>query len=255
MAAPNEADLRAGVTPGVNIVARVPAPSGQGELLLDENGGVYDTGGQSFAGSYQGLAPEQRQGTRKFQNLVVDPKTGGYKLVSDKGEDYNFGPSQHVQAMPKANPLYSDPAFLAYVANSGRDYETAAGEVTRKKAAIQNALGLQVPEIKKQGEQKLESIYGNYAQRGLTNPGQVSGGQVKAEGEAQSDTLAQVGKAQGQAQTEIDDLVGGLAQKRQDLLAGVSQKGYSTAGAQDLDTKLQDVDRRYPLGGNTGLKY
>lgn len=256
MATPTPDDMAKGVPQGVNIVARVPAPSGQGELLLDENGGVYDTGGQSFSGSYNSLRPEQRQGTRKFTNLVVDPKTGGYKLVSDQpGQEYNFGPSQHVQAMPKANPLYSDPAFLAYVANSGRDYETAAGEVARKKAAIQNALGLQLPEIKKQGEQKLESIYGNYASRGLTNPGQVSGGQVKDEATAQSDTLAQVGKAQAGAQTEIDDMVGGLAQKRQDLLAGVTQKGYGTAGTQDLDTQLKDVDRRYPLGGATGLKY
>lgn len=248
--------MRAGVPQGVNIVARVPAPSGQGELLLDENGGVYDTGGQSFSGSYHSLAPEQRQGQRKFTNLVVDPKTGGYKLVSDQpGQEYNFGPSQHVQGMPKANPLYSDPAFLAYVANSGRDYETAAGEVSRRKAAIQNALSLQVPEIKKQGEQKMESIYGDYASRGLTNAGQMSGGQATDEGKAQSDTLAQIGKAQAGAQTEVDDLVGGLAQKRQDLLAGVTQKGYGTAGTQDLDNKIKDVDRRYPLGGETGLKY
>lgn len=243
MAAPNPNDLAAGVPSGANIVARVPAPSGKGELLLDANGGVYDTGGQSFSGSYYSLAPEQRQGTRQFTNIVVDPQTGGYKLVSNiPGQEYNFGPSQYVQNMPKANPLYSDPAFLAYAANSGRDYETAAQDVARQTAATQNALSLNLPKIKQEGEDSLKSIYGNYASRGLYGAGQ----QATDEDKAQANTLSQIGEAQANAQNQIDTLQGSLAKKRQDILAGAAGQGQSTAGRQDLESRLNAVDQKYP---------
>lgn len=255
MALPTPEDMAAGVPQGAQIVKRVPAPSGKGELLLDANGGVYDTGGQSFSGSYYSLTPEQRQGSRSFQDLVVDPKTGGYKLVSDKGEGYDFGPSQHVRNMPRANPLYSDPAFLAFVANAGMDYETAASTVNRKKAALQGALTIQTGDIKKGGEKKLESIYGDFANRGLTGAGQMSGQQAVKEGEAQSDTLGQIAKAQGDTASEIEDLQGQLVSKRQQYLQDATSRGYDVAGTQDLKTKLDDVDKRYPLGGQTGLRY
>src|SRR5882672_12431920 len=82
LGAPSDADIQAGVPAGANIVKRVPAPSGKGELLVDANGGVYDTGGQSFSGSYFSLKPEQRQGNRQFTGIQTDPNTGGYKLIS-----------------------------------------------------------------------------------------------------------------------------------------------------------------------------
>src|SRR5882672_8184603 len=98
LGAPSDADIQAGVPAGANIVKRVPAPSGKGELLLDANGGVYDTGGQSFSGSYFSLNPEQRQGTRTFQDITVDPQTGGYTLKSNiPGQNYDFGPSDYVK--------------------------------------------------------------------------------------------------------------------------------------------------------------
>ena len=250
-----EADLAAGVPANANIVKRVPAPSGQGELLLDANGGVYDTGGQSFSGSYFSLTPEQRQGSRSFQDLVVDPKTGGYKLVSDKGEGYDFGPSQYVRDMPRANPLYSDPAFLAFVANAGMDYETAASQVTRQKAGLQNALTLTTGDIQKQGKKQLESIYKDVAGRGLTGAGQMPGEQAVREGEAQSDTLASIARAQADTANQITDLEGQLVTNRQNYLRDATTKGYDSAGRQFLDEKLKDVDKRYPLGAETGLKY
>lgn len=260
MPAPTPEDLAAGVPTGANIVKRVPAPSGKGELLLDANGGVYDTGGQSFSGSYFSLPPEARQGgNRTFRDIVVDPKTGGYKLVTDtgggptegQGSGYDFGPSDYVKNMPRANPLYSDPAFLAFIANSGMDYEAAANDVQRRKAALQNALSLQVPDIQKQGENQLKSIYGDFASRGLYGSGQ----QAEKEGEAQANTLSQVAKAQGDTANQIADLQGGLATKRSGILADAASKGYGTAGTQDLTAKLGDVDKRYPLGDQTGLKY
>lgn len=251
MASPTEQDLAAGVPAGANIVKRVPAPSGQGELLIDEQGGVYDTGGTSFSGSYFSLRPEDRQGTRTFKDIIVDPKTGGYKLVSATGEGYDFGPSEHVRNMPKANPLYSDPGYLAFVANAGMDYETAAADVARRKAAINNALGVRIPEIKKAGEKTKEGIYGDFASRGLYGAGQQS----VREGEAEAQTLSDIGKAEASAAGEIEDLVGGLVGKRQQYLKDATSRGYDVAGSQDLENRLSEVDKKYPLGGKTGLKY
>lgn len=243
MATPTPEELAAGVPAGVNIVDRVPAPSGKGFLLLDESGGVYDTGGQSFSGSYFSLRPEDRQGTRKFTGLKVDDKTGGYQLQSDQpGQNYDFGPSEFVKNMPKANPLYSDPAFLAYLASSGRDYETAAGIVQRKKAALEGALTLDKADIMNQGKKDLESIYGNFASRGLYGAGQ----QAVKEDEAQASTLSQIAKKEGQTASDIEGLVGGLAQKRSEIMSDATAKGYDVAGQQDLDKRLGDVDRKYP---------
>lgn len=152
---------------------------------------------------------------------------------------------------PPANPLYSDPAFLAYAANSGRDYETAAADVQRKKAAIEGALTVSQSNIKSQGQEKLKSIYGDYASRGLYGAGQ----QAEDEGKAQAANLQDIAQAQSQASQQIEDLQSGLAQKRQDILAQASAKGYDVAGSQDLTNRLGEVDKKYPLGGQTGLRY
>lgn len=243
MAAPTPQDLSAGVPAGANIVKRVPAPSGKGELLLDANGGVYDTGGQSFSGSYYSLAPDQRQGTRSFTDIQVDPNTGGYKLISNiLGQEYAFGPSEFVKNMPKANPLYSDPAFLQFIAGAGMDYETAAGQVQRRKQALQNALALDVPEMQKKSENNLKSIYGNFASRGLYGAGQ----QGVEEGEERARSVAEIGRAQGDTANQIADLESGLAQKRSEILQSAATKGLGTADTMDLKNKLTDVDRRYP---------
>jgi hypothetical protein len=189
------------------------------------------------------LPPEGRQGTRSFQDIVVDPKTGGYKLVSNiPGQEYNFGPSDYVKNMPKANPLYSDPGFLAWAANSGLSYDTAAASVARQKGALQNALAVKTPELQQQGEDKLKSIYGGYANRGLYGAGQ----QGVDEGKAQADTLSQIAGAQADTANQINGLTSGLVQKRQDLLADAANKGYGVAGQQDLTNRLNEVDRKYP---------
>lgn len=247
MATPTPEDLAAGVPQGANIVSRRPAPSGKGELLLDANGGVYDTGGQSFGGSYFSLKPEQRQGTRQFTDLQVNDQTGGYKLISDQpGQEYNFDPSEYVRNMPKANPLYSDPAFLQFVANAGMTYETAAADVTKRKAALQNALALDVPELEKKSENNLKSIYGDFASRGLYGAGQ----QGVEEGEERARSLGEVGRKQGDTANQINELTTNLAYTRQGILQDAAQKGLSTAGTQDLDQKFKDVDRKYPAAAS-----
>lgn len=254
MPRPTPEDIAAGVPANEDIVARVPAPSGQGELLLSRQGGVFDTGGQSFSGSYFSLDPQHRNlPGREFTNIVVDPETGGYRILSKDSPDvgYQFGPSEFVKQMPRANPLYSDPAFLAYLANSGRSYEIAAQDVQRRKAAIQGALGLDIPGIKKQGEEKLGDVYKGFASRGLYGAGQ----QAEEEGKVQAATAEDVARTESRAASEIESLTSGLAQKRQDLLAEGAAKGYGTAGEQYATKRLEEVEKKYPLGEQTGLRY
>lgn len=247
MPAPTPDDISKGVPAGANIVGRVKAPSGQGELLVDANGGVYDTGGQSFNGSYFSLRPDQRQGSRQFTGITVDPKTGGYQLQSDQpGQNYDFGPSQYVQ-QHAANPLYSDPAFLQFAANAGLDYETAAQGVASKTAALNNALALKMPQMQEQGKDQLQSIYGGYANRGLYGAGQ----QAEDEGKAQASNLANIASEQANTTNQINELSTGLAQKRQGWLVDAANKGYATAGNQDLTNKFDTVDKKYPPGKNS----
>ncbi len=145
---------------------------------------------------------------------------------------------------PAANPLYSDPGFLAFAANAGLDYETAANTVARKQAALQNALAVKIPGLQQQGKKQLESVYGGFASRGLYGAGQ----QGVEEGNVQSQNLQDIAGAQAETTNQIQDLQGGLAQKRQDWLTQAAQKGLDTAGSQDLTNRFNEVDKKYPLG-------
>ncbi len=260
MAKPSEADIAAGVPANEDIVARVPAPSGKGELLLSRQGGVFDTGGTSFSGSYFSLPAEARQGgARTFRDIIVDPKTGGYKIVTDtgggptegQGSGYDFGPSEFVRNMPRANPLYSDPAFLAYLANSGRSYEIAAQDVQRRKAAIEGALSLDIPGIKQRGQENLGNVYKGFASRGLYGAGQ----QAEEEGKVQSSTTEEIGRREAEAAGQIESLATELAKKRQDILAESATRGYDVAGQQEAEKRLKEVEKKYPLGEMTGVTY
>lgn len=246
MPAPSPADIAAGVPAGANIVGRVKAPSGQGELLVDANGGVYDTGGQSFNGSYFSLSPEQRQGSRQFTGITTNDQ-GGYQLQSDKpGQNYDFGPSDYVKAH-QANPLYSDPAFLQFSANAGLDYETAAADVARKQAALNNALALRMPQMEQQGKDAVDNVYGTYATRGLYGSGQ----QAQDEGKAQANNLASIASTQADTANQIADLHSGLVTKRLSGLQAATDRGYGVAGSQDLTNRFDTVDKKYPLASKT----
>jgi hypothetical protein len=248
MPAPSQQDIQAGVPAGANIVKRVPAPSGKGELLLDANGGVYDTGGQSFSGSYHSLAPDQRQGTRSFQDIVVDPQTGGYKLVSNiPGQEYNFGPSDYVKNQTPYNPIYKDPAYLSFLANSGMTYEDAARQTSSKTQALNTALASTIPQLQEQGQDSLKGIYGRYADRGLYGAGQ----QAVDEGKAQAATNQAIGTAQTNTSQDIADLQSNLATTRRNMLNDATTRGYGVAGGQDLTNRYNAVDQKYPLGKST----
>lgn len=84
---PTVEELRA-AHPEWNVVQVVDAPGG-GQLAVGADGGVFALGGASYRGSYTGLAPEQRQGTRSFTGITAD-RAGGYTLRASDNASYNF---------------------------------------------------------------------------------------------------------------------------------------------------------------------
>lgn len=82
--------------PEWNVVDAIDAPGG-GVWAVGADGGVFalDAAGNAsnatpFLGAYTTLDPTQRQGTRNFVAIQPDEVTGGYTLVSNWGERYNF---------------------------------------------------------------------------------------------------------------------------------------------------------------------
>jgi hypothetical protein len=87
-------DLPSALGAGFNasdIIAGLPAPNGPGGYYIGADGGVAAVGGAPFYGSYPGLPPSARQGSRNFVGAYFDP-AGGYTLVSNHGENFHFGP-------------------------------------------------------------------------------------------------------------------------------------------------------------------
>ncbi len=84
--------------PEWNIQDAIATPDGKGIWAVGRDGGVFSldmngnpSGQTPFFGAYTALAPENRQGSRYFTNIVADPATGGYTLVSNiAGQTYNF---------------------------------------------------------------------------------------------------------------------------------------------------------------------
>jgi hypothetical protein len=73
--------------PEWNLVDAMDAPNG-GTWALGADGGVFALDGAPFFGSYWNIAPEGRQGTRSFRRIEFNPASGGYSLISDRGERY-----------------------------------------------------------------------------------------------------------------------------------------------------------------------
>lgn len=86
--------------PTWNIVDAIPAIDGTGGIwAVGADGGVFTlnangdqgAGESTYFGSYTGLRPEDRQGTRSFVGIRSDPNTGGYVLISNQiGQNYDF---------------------------------------------------------------------------------------------------------------------------------------------------------------------
>ena len=81
---------------GENIVQEVADPLG-GWLALTNKGGVYTYGGAPFMGSYLGYAdqtkdPAAEKAGRGSFTQIVPRANGGYTLIDQHGETYNFDP-------------------------------------------------------------------------------------------------------------------------------------------------------------------
>ncbi len=63
------------------------APGG-GTWVLTYDGGVRAEQGAPFYGSYPGLPPNERQGTRNF--IAIERQGGGYTVIADDGSTYHF---------------------------------------------------------------------------------------------------------------------------------------------------------------------
>jgi hypothetical protein len=71
-----------------HITGKLRTPSGKGEWLLQYDGGIITRGDARFYGSYPGLPPEHRRGTRGF--YVIEPFDDGYMLTATDGAVYHF---------------------------------------------------------------------------------------------------------------------------------------------------------------------
>lgn len=75
---------------GAKIIGSVRLNNGGAGYYFDNKGGVYAVGGAPFFGSYFSLPASVRNSpTRTFTHLTLLPG-GGYTLVSNTGEKYNF---------------------------------------------------------------------------------------------------------------------------------------------------------------------
>lgn len=91
--------------PEWNIQWAIEAPGG-GIWAMGRDGGIFALDGAPFLGSYPGLAPAARQGTRHFVDIRLHPESGGYTLVSNiPGQTYTFqGPGPVAGAPGGAAP-------------------------------------------------------------------------------------------------------------------------------------------------------
>lgn len=248
MAAPTAADIQAGVPAHANIIKRVPNPAG-GEYLLDSNGGVYAIGGAQYGGSYHDDsyvgAQHRNDPNRQFSDLVLDPR-GGYRLVSQTGENYDLAPEYQKRfgASTPPNPLAQDPAWAAFLRTSGLEYDQAAGDIARRSSAINTALGLDIPDIEEQGKKDRRGIDSNFEARGVYESGQ----RLKLLGEQEAHQARQLGRRQLAAGNQI----GGLESDLADTVARIQRRGAelgsSIAGTQygsELESGLASQKTKY----------
>lgn len=231
MPAPNQNDIRQGVPAGADIVDRQVAPGG-GWYLLDSQGGVYGIDGANAHSSYWSLAPEQRQGTRTFKKLMVNPD-GSYRLISNNDENYDFGNPHPYKAAPRA--LEEDPAWLAFLRSSGLTIDNATSAAAKKVGALSSSLLLDKDKLSEQNQRQIQSLSGDMEQRGLSRSGQAS----TAYNRGQSDYLRNVGDLERGVAQQIGDTETGLA----DTIAAEQRRGGETAATTETGYSQEALDR------------
>lgn len=78
-----------------DVIAMLKTSTARGAWLLTYAGGVITEGDAPFWGSYPGLPPHARQGSRGFYIITVrDDAKPGYMLVGTDRSKYRFGPKE-----------------------------------------------------------------------------------------------------------------------------------------------------------------
>lgn len=118
--------------PGEYFTATTNTADGGGQYWVTNKGGVYTTGNAQMqgAGSYLGLNESQRQGDRNFTGIELNAN-GGYTLVSQAGERYDFSPGQTAGAPTNPANLPVGQAPTPPVAPGGDD-NASAKEIIRR---------------------------------------------------------------------------------------------------------------------------
>ena len=99
----NQSNAPVHLQPGEKIIGTVPNPKGKGLWYISNFGGVFSEGGAPYYGSYLGLPPKDRQGQRTF--TTASPNAyGGYTLISNTGQLYQFGPPGTPYQSPQWTP-------------------------------------------------------------------------------------------------------------------------------------------------------
>lgn len=242
MPAPSQSDIQAGVPTGANIVQRISAPGG-GEWLIGEDGGVFAIGGAPYLGSYTGLdAGTRNDPNRRFKG--AEAAGGGYALISNTGERYQFDAPQPAspQTVQPTLPdsLMSDPAFLAFMRTSGTELEVAANQVNRQTLAAKQAetTALGDESYNTQRNEKLTS--GGFQSRGITRSG------------AHQKALQEEARASAQRKTTIQsntaNTIAGLSEGLTNRVIGVqkeaAERGLTTGQTQALDQGIEAIRRK-----------
>jgi hypothetical protein len=223
-----------------NVVDIVPAPGG-GYVAVGKDGGIFNLGGSKFYGSVPGLQGDSLAGKHQFGagSLKVNPD-GSYSMTDAGGHNYAFGPQ--AGAAPAANPLYSDPGFLAFLRGSDYTLDASAAAVARKQAALQQGLGNSLMNLKDQGVSDRRNTDNSYEARGVFRSG--------ARDRAQTDLDNQYANREAGLRNDTANQISDLNQSLSDTVAQQQQKaaelGYGTAGQQGLTNSYSDIQKKYP---------
>lgn len=220
-----------------SIVDVVQAPGG-GYYAVGKDGGVFALGGAAFHGSIPGLqgdtlAGQHQVGQGGFKLLPG----GGYEIVDTAGRKYAFAPPA-----PQANPLYSDPDFLAFTRAADYTIDAAAADVARRAGAVNRALTTDLTQLADSRDKDLKSIDESHETRGVYR----GGDRLRDKAQRETEFATREGQVREQRAGEVADISSGLA----NTVAGLQQKsaelGYGTAGEQALGKGYEAVQKKYP---------
>lgn len=223
-----------------SIVDLVPAPGG-GFYAVGKDGGVFALGGAAFHGSIPGLQGDTLAGRHTInQGGFKLLPNGGYEIVDSEGRKYAFNPQ--APPPPKANPLYSDPDFLAFVRSADYTIDAAAADVARRQGAINRALANDLSRLSDSRDKDLKSIDDSHEARGVYR----GGARLRDRSKSESDYARMEGETRDARANEIYDTASTLTKTVADLQQKSAELGYGTSGEQALGQGYESVQKKYP---------